>query len=98
MNNIKLNHEIKTDLGVIIVKETTDNNYPGVYVDFKPNGSENERPVALVECMNKSEYNEKAEVRVVVWGQKGEMENDSEDYTHKFSIFDESDMKKVINI
>ena len=97
MKNLKLNHEINTDLGTIIVRESGDSNYPGLYVDFKPKNSNIERSIALVECINKSEYNENAELRVLVWGQQGMME-DGADYTHKFSIFNEEDMKNVINI
>lgn len=41
--------EINTKLGILVVSESTDPNYPGVFIDLKRN-SEVTLPLACVEC------------------------------------------------
>lgn len=88
-----MRHEVKTIFGEIIVKESVDKNYPGVFVDFKQNGSDVERPIVVVEC-DKNEDNPNGCVRALVYGQKGEGSEDL-DYTNKFEIFGQKEKEEM---
>lgn len=83
--------EVDTPLGVITAKQGPDSAYPGIYIDFKPAGSSYDRSVALVEY-EPMEDDEKGIVRLVEWGQKGNI-NDDTDYTSASTIYDHEDLK-----
>lgn len=85
--------KVETNLGTIIVKESSDNHYPGVFVDFKPIGLLVERPVVSVEC-NLNEDNEDGGIRIISYEQKG-IQNEDIGATRIVNIFDNKDVENM---
>lgn len=78
---------VKTPLGEIIATQSIDSNFPGIYIDFKPIGSDYARAVALVE------YTEDVEtIRALLWGDKGNID-DSIGYTTSANVYDIEDVR-----
>lgn len=78
--------EIPTPMGVIVLGEVGDSNYPGVYINFRPNGEIYERSVALFE-------HSKDKMQLHIWGEKGNI-NDDSDVTESITIYDEKDLEE----
>lgn len=81
-----------TPLGIIEAIIGTDSNYPAIYVDFVPFNGES-RPAAAVEC-NLNDDNPDGEVRVIVFGESGNVGEDVSP-TSISPIYDKSDLDSL---
>ena len=59
---------VKTPLGTLVVKASTDSDYPGVYIDLRRPGCDCDAPVAMVEVTStEADLDEKPALITRVW-------------------------------
>jgi len=77
--------EVETDFGTLIAMPASDENYPGIFLDFVPKNAEQSIPVALLELTPNTEFKgQKSTVRLLIWE-----DPQQEDYTDEVIYFKE---------
>ena len=71
--------EVQTPFGTLFAEVSGDPEYPGIYICLDNNGEE-ERQLALAECVKDTINEDHHTLRVLIW------EHDNDDYSHEATI------------